>query len=195
MHGWRWWAICSCDCRPGGIFCAPVSLSSLCASHSLTQKQLTHTHSHTRPPTVESALSTIINILFFLCTCHAATPLHADFESGWARSLSSEPRGLAGLSVPWHAGVLTRSKIGGSLLCGLSRPWHGLGSPQIFFACCGRLLIRIDPSHAQQSPPQHPPLPILVALLERNLQAKQFSQIASSSNKRMSQKPVYAGPL
>ena len=58
--------------------------------------------------------------------------------------------------------------------------------PQIFFACGGRLLIRIDPSHgAQQSPPQHPPLPILVALLERNLQAKQFSQIASSSNKRI----------
>ena len=68
-------------------------------------------------------------------------------------------------------------------------------APQIFFACGGRLLIRIDPSHAQQSPPQHPPLPILVALLERNLQAKQFSQIASSSNKRMSRKPVYAGPL
>ena len=127
MHGWRWWAICSCDCRPGGIFCAPVSLSSLCASHSLTQKQLTHTHSHTRPPTVESALSTIINILFFLCTCHAATPLHADFESGWARSLRSEPRGLAGLSVLWHAGVLARSKISGSLLHRLSRPWHGLG--------------------------------------------------------------------
>ena len=34
-------------------------------------------------------------------------------------------------------------------------------------------------------------------LLERNLLAKQFSQIASSSNKRMSQKPVLAcaGPL
>ena len=122
-------------------------------------------------------------------------------------SLSSEPRGLAGLSVPWHAGVLTRSTIGGSLLCRLTLPWHGLGprgshrdqrygaSPQIFFACGGRPLIRIDPSHAQQSPPQHPPLPILVALLERNLQAKQFSQIASSSNKRMSEKPVYAGPL
>ena len=37
----------------------------------------------------------------------------------------------------------------------------------------------------QQSPPQHPPLPILVALLERNLQAKQFSQKASNSNKRI----------
>ena len=36
---------------------------------------------------------------------------------------SSEPRGLAGLSVPWHAGVHTRSKIGGSLLCGLSLLW------------------------------------------------------------------------
>ena len=70
-------------------------------------------------------------------------------------SLSSEPRDLAGLSVPWHAGVLTRSKIGGSLLCGLSRPWHGLGlpeaptdrdqrysaSPQIFFACGGRSIL------------------------------------------------------
>ena len=122
-------------------------------------------------------------------------------------SISSEPRGLAGLSVTSHAGVLTRSKISESLLHRLSRPWHSLGprgshrdqrygaSPQIFFACGGRLLIRIDPSHAQQSPPQHPPLPILVALLERNLQAKQFSQIASSSNKRMSRKPVYAGPL
>ena len=42
-------------------------------------------------------------------------------------SLSSEPRGLAGLSVLWHAGVLARSKISGSLLHRLSRPWHGLG--------------------------------------------------------------------
>ena len=42
-------------------------------------------------------------------------------------SLSSEPRGLAGLSVPWHTGVLARSKISGSLLHRLSRPWHGLG--------------------------------------------------------------------
>ena len=127
--------------------------------------------------------------------------------TAWVVVLSSEPRGLAGLSVTSHAGVLTRSKISESLLHRLSRPWHSLGprgshrdqrygaSPQIFFACGGRLLIRIDPSHAQQSPPQHPPLPILVALLERNLQAKQFSQIASSSNKRMSRKPVYAGPL
>ena len=75
-------------------------------------------------------------------------------------SLSSEPRRLAGLSVPRHAGVLARSKISGSLLHRLSRPWHGLGprgshrdqrygaSPQIFFACGGRLLIRIDPPHA-----------------------------------------------
>ena len=42
-------------------------------------------------------------------------------------SLSSEPRRLAGLSVPRHAGVLARSKISGSLLHRLSRPWHGLG--------------------------------------------------------------------
>ena len=41
-------------------------------------------------------------------------------------SKSSEPRRLAGLSVPRHAGVLARSKISGSLLHRLSRPWHGL---------------------------------------------------------------------
>ena len=32
-----------------------------------------------------------------------------------------------GLSVASHAGVLARSKISGSLLHRLSRPWHGLG--------------------------------------------------------------------
>ena len=42
-------------------------------------------------------------------------------------SLSSEPGGLTGLSVASHAGVLARSKISGSLLHRLSRPWHGLG--------------------------------------------------------------------
>ena len=44
-------------------------------------------------------------------------------------SKSSEPRRLegSGLSVPRHAGVLARSKISGSLLHRLSRPWHGLG--------------------------------------------------------------------
>ena len=42
-------------------------------------------------------------------------------------SKSSEPRRLAGLSVLKHAGVLARSKISGSLLHRLSRPWHGLG--------------------------------------------------------------------
>ena len=42
-------------------------------------------------------------------------------------SLSSEPRGWTGLSVASHAGVLARSKISGSLLHRLSRPWHGLG--------------------------------------------------------------------
>ena len=70
-------------------------------------------------------------------------------------SLSSEPGGLTGLSVASHAGVLARSKISGSLLHRLSRPWHGLGprgshrdqrttirrSPQIFFACGGRSIL------------------------------------------------------
>ena len=52
-------------------------------------------------------------------------------------SLSSEPRGLTGLSVASHAGVLTRSKISGSLLHRLSRPWHAIygARAQIFFAC------------------------------------------------------------
>ena len=123
-------------------------------------------------------------------------------------SLSSEPGGLTGLSVASHAGVLARSKISGSLLHRLSRPWHGLGprgshrdqrttirrSPQIFFACGGRSILLMLSNRR---------LSILLfrfslLLLERNLRrllAKQFSQIASSSNKRMSEKPVYAGPL
>ena len=42
-------------------------------------------------------------------------------------SLSSEPGGLAGLSVASHAGVLARSKISGSLLHRLSRPWTAWG--------------------------------------------------------------------
>ena len=41
-------------------------------------------------------------------------------------SRTSEPRGLAGLSVTSHAWVLTRSKVSESLLHGLSLPWHGL---------------------------------------------------------------------
>ena len=78
-------------------------------------------------------------------------------EDDWlGSSLSSEPRGLTGLSVASHAGVLTRSKISGSLLHRLSRPWHGLGpggsstvindtaQPPNFL----RLRRAIDPLHA-----------------------------------------------
>ena len=56
------------------------------------------------------------------------TPLHTQCTQRYwlGSSLSSEPRGLAGLSVTSHAGVLTRSKISESLLHGLSLPWHGL---------------------------------------------------------------------
>ena len=74
---------------------------------------------------------------------------------GLGSSLSSEPGGLTGLSVASHAGVLARSKISGSLLHRLSRPWTAWGqeaptvinvqtirrNPQIFFACGGRSIL------------------------------------------------------
>ena len=87
-------------------------------------------------------------------------------------SLSSEPGGLTGLSVASHAGVLARSKISGSLLHRLSQPWTAWGqeAPTVInvqrYGAAPKfssLLRAIDPPHAQQSLPQHPPLPILVA--------------------------------
>ena len=98
-------------------------------------------------------------------------------------SLSSEPGGLTGLSVASHAGVLARSKISGSLLHRLSRPWTRPGakrlpprhrdqstatirrSPQIFFACGGRSILLML-SNRRLSVPL---FRFSLLLLERNL--------------------------
>ena len=123
-------------------------------------------------------------------------------------SLSSEPGGLTGLSVASHAGVLARSKISGSLLHRLSRPWTAWGqeaptvinvqtirrNPQIFFACGGRSILLMLSNRR---------LSILLfrfslLLLERNLRRLLRQTVLTNRlklKKRMSEKPVYAGPL
>ena len=91
-----------------------------------------------------------------------------------------------------HTGVLTRSKISESLLHGLSLPWHGLpGShraPEHRDQRRSPLKFSSPAAGAYQSGSillllSNPRLSILLfrfslLLLERNLQAKQFSQIS-----------------